>query len=119
MSSPPPVRPDAPYQLPKRKVKTMVKDYPQCVLDGYGAVVAHINTVDALAERAAALLGAIEAEAVGAGRVAIMAGLAREARAHLAKIDDATIEISEYCRAADVAYERSEKPREAVQGRTH
>ena len=85
----------------------MDNTYPDAVLQTYGLTVESIIAVDEAAEEISSLLDAIEILAEGDGRCDIIAVLARLGRVRLAMMEEATIHISEYCRAADVARERA------------
>ena len=79
--------------------------YPHCVLNSYGQVVDSIAEMDEIATDAIGVLDAIESEAEHDCQGSVIAALARTLKARLASLEGASINISEYCRAADVARE--------------
>ncbi len=81
----------------------MANAYPFAVLENYGELVGHIDAIDTASEDIGAIFSAIEKEAEKDNNAAIVIALARAGHAHVVHIEAAWIEISEYCRAADVA----------------
>lgn len=92
--------------IQERKVKTMTEAYPFSVLNQYPQVVDSISTIDEVTVDVSALLTAIADEAEGDNRGEIIAALARSAGLLSRGLEEAWLNISEYCRAADVAYEQ-------------
>lgn len=79
--------------------------YPHSVLATYGQVVDSISDMDEIAKDTIAVLDAIENEAESDCQGNVIAALARTLKVRLAAFEEASINISEYCRSADVARE--------------
>ena len=94
----------------------MDNSYPAEVLRDYGRAVEGISRIDTIAEEVSAVLYIIEHAADGEKHGELIAAFAAAARLLLAKVEDATNDISEYCRAADVAFERAGMASEGAAG---